>query len=151
LTPLQITEIARRADRIVFKPGDVIFGAEKIDAAVLIVSGEAVRMSESGMAQSDQSVPAGALVGEMTMLVEPEEPTSIFIARTLVRAHRISRAEMLAQMADDPALADHFVAKISGRLLSFIDELRQIDRSLAGDEAPAAPSAATSDSASPPA
>lgn len=132
LKPLQLTEIARRADRIVYKPGDVIVAAnEGADAAVLVVSGEAVRTEGPGLAKgANELVPAGALLSEMTMLIETE-CTSTVVARTPVRALRITRAEMLAHMADDPTLADHIVEKISGRLSSFVEGLREIDRSLA--------------------
>src|SRR5688572_28626134 len=50
LKPLQLTEIARRADRIVYKPGDVIVTAHgEPDGAVLVVSGEAVRTEGPGL------------------------------------------------------------------------------------------------------
>jgi CRP-like cAMP-binding protein len=139
LKPLQLTEIARRADRIVYKPGDVIVAAHAgTDAAVLVVSGEAVRTEGPGLAGREEAVPAGALISEMTMLIETE-CTSTIVAKTPVRALRITRAEMLAHMATDPSLADHFIEKISGRLSSFVDNLREIDNGLAkvagtGDE-----------------
>jgi CRP-like cAMP-binding protein len=131
LKPLQLTEIARRADRIVYKPGDVIVTAHgEPDAAVLVVSGEAVRTEGPGLeAGANEAVPAGALISEMTMLIETE-CTSTVVARTSVRALRITRSEMHAHMTADPTLADHFVAKISGRLSSFVEGLREIDRSL---------------------
>ncbi len=131
LKPLQLTEIARRADRIVYKPGDVIVSAhEGVDAAVLLISGEAVRTEGPGYQEGEGALPAGALISEMTMLIETE-CTSTVVARTPVRALRITRSEMLAHMSADPSLADHFIEKISGRLSSFVDGLRDIDRSLA--------------------
>jgi len=130
LKPLQLTEIARRADRIVYKPGDVIVTAHaEPDAAVLVISGEAVRTEGPGLKDGAEAIPAGALISEMTMLIATE-CTSTVVARTPVRALRITRAEMLAQMTADPTLADHFIEKISGRLSSFVDGLREIDRSL---------------------
>ena len=131
LKPLQLTEIARRADRIVYKPGDVIVSAHgEPDAAVLVVSGEAVRTEGPGLETgANEAIPAGALISEMTMLIETE-CTSTVVARTPVRALRITRAEMIAHMTADPSLADHFVAKISGRLSSFVDGLKAIDGSL---------------------
>lgn len=132
LKPLQLTEIARRADRIVYKPGDVIVTAHAgADAAVLVVSGEAVRTEGPGLEDgSNEAIPAGALISEMTMLIETE-CTSTVVARTPVRALRITRSEMLAHMTADPTLADHFIEKISGRLASFVAGMKQIDRSLA--------------------
>lgn len=135
LKPLQLTEIARRADRIVYKPGDVIVSANaEPDAAVLVVSGEAVRTEGPGLAEGGEMVPTGALISEMTMLIETA-CTSTIVARTPVRALRITRSEMLAHMTDDPSLADHFIEKISGRLSAFVSGLDEIDRSLAGDGA----------------
>src|SRR5262245_62056232 len=135
LKPLQISELARRADRIVYKPGDVIVEEHASgDAAVLIVSGEAVRISGPGIGNEPgvEAVPEGALLGEMTMLIETDHSSTI-VARTTVRALRISRAELHAQMADDPALVDHFVTKISGRLSTLAKELRQVELSLGDD------------------
>lgn len=134
LKPLQITEIARRADRIVYKPGDVIVTAHAgSDAAVLLISGEAVRTEGPGLAGDSETVPSGALISEMTMLIETESSSTI-VAKTPVRALRITRSEMLAHMADDPSLADHFIDKISGRLSAFVEDLRAIDKTLAGAE-----------------
>ena len=42
-----------------------------------------------------------------------------------------SWSEMLAHMTADPSLADHFIDKISGRLSSFVADLREIDKGLA--------------------
>jgi CRP-like cAMP-binding protein len=136
LKPLQISELARRADRIVYRPGEVIVEEHASgDGAVLIVSGEAVRISGPGVGDEPgaEAVPEGALLGEMTMLIETDHSSTI-VAKTTVRALRISRAELHAQMADDPALADHFVTKISGRLSTLAEELRQIELGLGEDE-----------------
>jgi CRP-like cAMP-binding protein len=131
LKPMQITEIARRAHRIVYRPGDVILTANAGgDVAVLIVAGEAVRTSGPGASHTSEPVPQGAMLSEMAMLIETESSSTI-IARTTVRALRIMRSEMLAQMAEDPALADHFIERISGRLSEFVAGLKEIDRSLA--------------------
>lgn len=130
LKPLQLTEIARRADRIVYRPGDVIVSANaEPDAAVLVVSGEAVRTEGPGLGDGAEPVPTGALISEMTMLIETACASTI-VARTPVRALRITRSAMLAQMNDDPTLADHFIGKISGRLSSFVSGLKEIDEAL---------------------
>jgi CRP-like cAMP-binding protein len=135
LKPLQISEIARRADRIVYKPGDVIVTAhEGADAAVLVVSGEAVRIEGPGLEKGgNEPVPAGALISEMQMLIETECSSTV-VAKTPVRALRITRAEMLAHMEADPSLAEHFIDKISGRLSTFVDGLKEIDQMLAASE-----------------
>ncbi len=149
LKPLQLTEIARRADRIVYKPGDVIVTAQVgADAAVLVVSGEAVRTEGPGIEDGVEAIPPGALISEMTMLIETE-CTSTVVARTPVRALRITRAEMLAHMTADPSLADHFIEKISGRLTSFVEGLREIDRSLSKYGVAVEEAAPASDAAKP--
>lgn len=127
LKPLQITEIARRADRIVFKPGDVIAAEDTVgDAAILIVAGDAARVSGPGMAAGEEAVIPGSLVGEMAMLVDTVHSSTI-VAKSAVRALRISRTELHEQMEHDPALAEHFVTQISGRLGRLAAELRAID------------------------
>ncbi len=142
LKPLQITEIVRRAERIVYRPGQVIIeeNAEG-DAAVIVVDGDAVRVSGPELFSRAEMVPKGALLAEMAMLVETQH-TSTVVARSNVRALRIPRAELHAMMADDPAVADHFVQKIAGRLSRIADELRRVDATLAGpdrDDAPSMP------------
>ena len=137
LRPLQITEIVRRSYRVVYKPGDVILAEDaSADAAVIIVSGDAVRISGPGLAEPAEPIPAGSMLSEMAMLIETAN-TSTVIARGQVRALRISREEILAQMSEDPALADHFVRRITARLSNVLEELRQIDGTLAGIAAPA--------------
>ncbi len=129
LRPLQVTEIARRAFRTVYKPGEVIIAAgSEGDAAVLIVSGEAERV-EGPEGPMSQTLPLGTLLGEMAMLIETEH-TSTVVARSTVRALRIARSEMQEQMADDSQLADHFVTRIAERLSRIAGELRQIDGAL---------------------
>jgi CRP-like cAMP-binding protein len=119
LKPLQITEIARRAARVVYHPGDIIMAENaKADGAVLLVTGEATCAGGSGLLGTGEAIPAGALLGEMAMLVETEHSTTV-VAKTTVRALKILRSEIHAQMAEDPTLADHFVAVISRRLFNF--------------------------------
>ncbi len=131
LRPLQITEIARRAYRVVYKPGDMILREdEEGDAAIIIVSGEAVRISGPALSEPAEPVPAGSLLGEMAMLIETRHSSTV-VARTQVRALRISREELQAQMAEDPALADHFVQRITARLSQVLDSLKAIDAMIA--------------------
>lgn len=130
LKPLQITEIARRAERIVYRPGETIIEEDCIgDAAVLIVSGDAVRVSGPEHAGSPEPVVPGSLVGEMAMLVESIHSSTV-VARGNVRAMRINRSELLHQMEQDPSLADHFLERISGRLRLLAEDLRAADRAL---------------------
>lgn len=131
LRPLQITEIARLADRIVYRPGDVIIREREAgDAAILIVAGEAVRVRGPELQMPAEPVPEGALIGEMAMLIETEH-TSTVVARTAVRALRITRESIHAQMQEDPSLAHHFLSRISLRLKLLAEELRHADQILA--------------------
>jgi CRP-like cAMP-binding protein len=131
LAPLQLADIARLAQRIVFRPGDkIIEEGEAGDAAFLIADGDAVRTSGPVIQGAVERVPPGSLVGEMAMLIETEH-TSTVVAEGTVRALKITRASLHGQMLEDPSLAEHFVTKITGRLLALAEELREIDRALA--------------------
>lgn len=131
LKPLQVTEIARRSDRIVYKPGQIIVRRDtQGDAAVMIVAGDAVRVAGPMLSGPAEPVPPGSLIGEMAMLIEFEH-TSTIVARSQVRALRISREALLGLLSEDPAMADHFVRRIAGRLDTVAGELRRIDRRLA--------------------
>ena len=131
LPPLQITEIARRADRIVYKPGATIVRANQpLDAAIIIIAGTAQRISGPGLAGSPQELGEGTLLSEMAMLIETE-PGSTIIAKTEVRALRLPREEMHRLMAQDQGLADHFIAKSVGRLRAIAEEMRQVESGLA--------------------
>lgn len=131
LKPLQLTEIARRAYRVVYRPGAYIIREDETgDAAVVIISGQAVRISGPALGEPGEPIPPGSLLAEMAMLTETVHSSSI-VASSEVRALRICRDDVLEQMAEDQALADHFMRKISGRLTSVLEELRDIDGRLA--------------------
>jgi CRP-like cAMP-binding protein len=132
LKPLQLTEIANRADHIVFQPGAyIVRSGEAADAAILVVSGDAMRVEGLERGEPATSVLPGSLLAEMAMLIETEHSATV-LARTAVSALRISRSAMLRQMAEDRDLAHHFINYISGRLSRLAAELRQIDSLLAG-------------------
>ena len=141
LTPLQLTEVVRQAERIVYHPGDTIVEAGTSgDAAVLIVAGDAVRFLEDEPATglNAQGIAAGSLLSELAMLVDHEHGATV-VAHTTVRALRITRTGLHAQMLDDPDLAGHFVDRITERLHRVADELRRIDYAFAGAEGVPAP------------
>lgn len=140
LRPLQITEIARRAYRVVYKPGDTIIQEDEDgDAAIIIVSGEAVRIAGPALADPAEAVPEGSLLGEMAMLIETRHSSTI-VARTTVRALRIARDDLQDQMAEDAALADHFVQRITARLSVVLNSLKAIDSMVADTTVVAPPS-----------
>lgn len=138
LTPLQITEIARSAERIVFKAGARIAeaGAEA-DAALLIVSGEADVIGDAEAACLPQPVEVASLIGEMAMLVDYTFGVTV-VARTNVRCLKINRDAMHAQIVDDPEVGEKLTANLAERLHRVAGELREIDDRLAGFEPGAA-------------
>ena len=139
LKPLQLAELARRSDRIVYKPGDSIITEGAIgDAAVLIVAGEAVRISGPALSKPAEPVAEGSLVGEMAMLIETEHSSTV-VARTPTRAIRLTRAAVLEQIAADPSIADHLSRKLARRLHDVAGHLRQIDETLARLDRPFEP------------
>ena len=100
------------------------------EAAILIVSGEALRIAGPGLHGGAERLPIGALLGEMAMLIETDH-TSTVVAKTSVRALRITRSDLHAQMAGDPALVEHFMKRISLRLSKLADQLRGVESTLA--------------------
>lgn len=135
LHPMQVMEIARGADRIIFRPGETIIRENSPgDAAFLIFSGEAVRTHATAINKPAELLPAGALVGEMAMLIDTHH-TSTVVAKTLIRALRITRDRIRFQMMADPSLADHFVQHIRGRLDLLAAELRAADNAVARENA----------------
>lgn len=128
LKPLQITEILRQAERIVYRPGQTIMTAGTPgDAAVIVVSGDAVILADTS-AEPDP-VPEGAILAELAMLIDHEIRATV-VARGTVRALRIPRAALQAQMQEDAALAEHFVGRIASRLTAIAAELQRIDDAL---------------------
>lgn len=130
LSPLQITEIARRADRVVFKPSQTIVNAHQpIDAAIVIFSGSAERISGPGLDRSSQPLPAGTIIAELAMLIDLV-PTSSVVAVTSVRALRLLRTEMHRLIAEDQTLGEHFIAKAVSRLRDIATNMRSIESDL---------------------
>jgi CRP/FNR family transcriptional regulator, cyclic AMP receptor protein len=135
LKPLQVAELARRSDRIVYKPGDTIIAeGAKGDAAVLIVKGDAVRISGPGLSDPAEPVADGSVLGEICMLIEAEHSSTV-VARGMTRAIRITRDAVLEQIAADPGIADYLSHKLAGRLGVVAQQLREIDDLLAGADA----------------
>ncbi len=131
LRPLQVAELARRSDRIVYKPGDHIISEGAMgDAAVLIVSGDAVRISAPGQPGINEPVADGSLLGEIAMLIETEHSSTV-VARGITRAIRITRKAVHEQVAADPRLADHLSHKFARRLDAIAQDLREIDQLMA--------------------
>jgi CRP-like cAMP-binding protein len=128
LKPLQLTEIARHAERIMFRPGDKITEAgTAADAAFLIVGGAAEVIGTTG-----EDVEIGSLIGEMAMLIEHIYGSTV-VATSAVRCLKINRDAMHTLMIEDRTLAQHLTARISDRLQRVASELRAIDDDCAVD------------------
>jgi CRP-like cAMP-binding protein len=131
LRPLQITELARQAERVKFRRGDIIVEAGRPgDAAFLIVSGSAGRIEPPGPTGEVDPIEPGSLVGEMAMLVDHVYRATV-IACDRVLCLKINRVAVHAQMEDDAALARHFERRIRERLVRVAEDLRRIDAVLA--------------------
>ena len=130
LHPLQITEIAHQAERMVFRDGQMIVEAGKPgDGAFVLVHGTAEVVDEAS-APALRGIVPGSLIGEMAMLIEHDYKISV-VARGSVRALKIARSTLHGQMRADPRLSEHFVARISSRLAKVAVELRRIDEMMA--------------------
>jgi CRP-like cAMP-binding protein len=136
LTLVQLNEIARRAEHVLYHPGAMLMEENtEGHAAILIISGEAARVSGPELKSRLEPVPPGSLLGETAMLVEAIYGSTV-VARGHVRALHISRDELRAQMLADPSVADRLVHNIAQRLLDLAAELRRIDAVLAGTAEP---------------
>jgi CRP-like cAMP-binding protein len=137
LSPLQLTEIVRQSERVVYRPGQYIIEAgASADAAVVVIAGDALRFPDHASGQGAmqaEALTAGSLLSELAMLVDHVHGATV-IAHTTVRALRIRREALQSQMRDDPNLADHFVERIAERLSRVATELRLIDHALANAE-----------------
>ncbi len=123
-----VERIARNAEKMMFKPGQTIIRSGDLgNAAFLVIGGEAEMLSEDS---SPVPIVAGSLLGELAMLTEHEYRVTV-VCRGPVRAMRLSREAIHAEMAAAPDLAEHFVSRISSRLTRVAIELRRVDQLLA--------------------
>jgi CRP-like cAMP-binding protein len=72
------------------------------------------------------------------MLVEATYGSTV-VARSHVRALRIVRDELHAQMLEDPTVADRLLHNVAKRLKRLAEELREVDAILAGSGTKAGP------------
>ncbi len=129
LTPLRLTEIVRRAERIIYRSGDAIITENQAsDAAIVIISGSCLRIDDNGdpsKKSRGEAVPEGAMIAELAMLIELIHTTTI-IAQGPVKALRITRQKTHELMQEDPDLASHFSACIVSRLKLLANDLKAI-------------------------
>ena len=127
----QIERIAREAERLIFRDGQrIIEKGKPIDGAVVIIGGRARALADSERDVDARAVEPGSLLGETAMLVEHHALVTV-VAESDVRAVMIMREALRAHMHDDPAIAEHFAARLASRLQRMAVELRMIDERLA--------------------
>lgn len=123
----RMENLARRAERVIYQPGDPLIEAgDHGDAAILIVAGRATEINRLSGSDRYKQLTVGALIGEMAMLVETVHHVSV-IADEAIKAVRFPRTMVNEMMADDPELADHFVRRIASRLSDVANEMRAVD------------------------
>ncbi len=131
LTPAQLERLAREADRIIRRDGQTLIEAGAMgDGALVIVAGHALTLADPDRGFEATTVRPGSMLGEAAMLTERHYNLTV-VADGDVRAIKIARATLAANMRDDPALAAHFQARIAARLSRVALELRVIDERLA--------------------
>lgn len=130
LTPLQLNELAERAEKLRFRPGDTLVKAGQAgDGAYLVLSGSVECLTGSDPSSASERVEPGSLIGEMAMLIE-HNYGSTFIARDRAYCLKLTRAAVHAQMLEDASLIEHFQRRITERLQHTRAELRRIDDAL---------------------
>lgn len=139
LSPLQLTEIVRRAERIIYRPGDaIVVENQPSDAAIIIISGNCIRVDDNGdpSARSGGEVlPEGVMIAEIAMLVDLVHTMTV-IAQGPVKALRLTRQRMANLMEEDASLAQHFSAHIIARLKLLAKDLKAIDTDADGATIP---------------
>lgn len=127
----QIERIAREAERLIFRDGQRVVEAGKpLDGSVVIIGGRARALADPERELEARAIEPGSLLGETAMLVEHQSSVTV-VAEGDVRAVMVMREALHTQMQDDPAVAEHFAARLASRLQRMAVELRMIDERLA--------------------
>jgi CRP-like cAMP-binding protein len=130
LKPLQITEIARQAERIRFRAGDIVLEAgQPMDGAYLIVTGSAEQRISMARGSRLERIEPGSLIGELAMFID-YVPASTVVALDRVCCLKLTRTALRDQMRSDQGLARHFEDILIGRLEQAGSDLRDVDRLL---------------------
>lgn len=126
LKPLQITEIARTAERMVYREGETITLAGTPGDAAYVVVGGACEWVENRGDAAGEPIEIGSMIGEMAMFIDHTFGATV-IARGPVRCLKIGRETMHRLMLEDRSLAQHLTQKIALRLHHVGHELRSLD------------------------
>ncbi|HEX6002142.1 MAG TPA: cyclic nucleotide-binding domain-containing protein [Hyphomicrobiaceae bacterium] len=127
----QIEEIARRAQRSTFEPGETIIElGEQGKAAYLVLQGETRLHVEPSPLASPEPIEPGSLLGELAMLVDHVYGVTV-VAATRVECLKLERSTLCDQMCEEPDMADRLAQVIRERLARVASELQEIDGLLA--------------------
>jgi CRP-like cAMP-binding protein len=129
----QLAAIAGIAERATASIGQVIARTgEAAVGAILIVNGTALSKRGPDTSAPVRKLEAGALVGELAMLVETTFAATV-TAATPLRLMKIARADLYRLMQGEGRIAAHFASKIGERLQSLVAEVRQIEAGIGKD------------------
>ena len=136
LTLRQLNEIASNGEPATYTPGSMVIEQDApADAAVLLFSGEAVRVAGPELKERMEPLATGSLLCESAMLVETQYGSTV-VARSTVSALRIIRDKFHTQIRSDPEVGDRLIQNLVGRLQRLGDGLREVDAALAGKHPP---------------
>ena len=131
LAPAQVERIAREAERMIFRDGQTLVAAgTEGDGALVIIAGRAMALADADTGRSARQIEPGSMIGELAMLTEHHIGVTV-VADGDVRAIKVVRETLHANMQEDPALAAHLHARLVARLQRVALELRMIDERLA--------------------
>jgi len=127
LSDEQIDAIAGCAEVTWFDKGGALTTVDDWGAAAFFVVSGSVMVADASVKSGYQDpLGPGTLVGELAMLTEVTYAATV-VAAEPVRALVIDRDALYKVLEADPAIADHICEKLSGRLSSLADELREVD------------------------
>ena len=130
LTPLQLTEIVRRAERIIY---DLAMpSSPRMNRATRQSSSSRTPASASTIIatfrknRAAKLCPEGVLIAELAMFIEIVHTTTV-IAQGQVKALRLTRQKMHELMEEDTELAQHFSSCIITRLKLLANDVKAVD------------------------
>lgn len=119
------------AERVTFADGErLIVEGQLGEAAFVVVEGSVVMTRGHYDLACSAPLPPGTLAGELAMLIETTHEATV-VASGPVKALMFKRSTLLLLMAEDPALAEHFVERFQRRLADMAVRLREFDAYLA--------------------
>lgn len=129
LSELQIEAVARKVQRRVFEPGELLLEMDTpCDYTLIIVDGQAEQTTGPGRDQ-DARIGSGSVLAEMAMVVDVE-PTATIVAKTKIKALQINQSDLIAEIIEDARLSEHLIAEVTKRLRGAAEELQAIESAL---------------------